>query len=37
MIRPEYEHRLAEWERWDDLAKRAHGQVGGVAPPQRGT
>ena len=26
LIRPEYEQRLAEWERWDDLAKRAHGE-----------
>jgi len=26
MIRPEYERRMAEWERWDDLSKRAHGE-----------
>ena len=26
MIKPEYEHRLAEWERWDGLSKRAHGE-----------
>ena len=27
MIRAEYERRLDNWERWDDLADRAHGQV----------
>ena len=26
MIRAEYESRLANWERWDELAKRAHGE-----------
>ena len=26
IIRPEYERRLDEWERWDDLSKRAHGE-----------
>ena len=26
MIRPEYERRLAEWDRWDELSKRAHGE-----------
>jgi NAD(P)-dependent dehydrogenase (short-subunit alcohol dehydrogenase family) len=25
MIRTEYESRIANWEQWDDLAKRAHG------------
>jgi NAD(P)-dependent dehydrogenase (short-subunit alcohol dehydrogenase family) len=25
MIRAEYEQRLANWERWDELAQRAHG------------
>ena len=27
MIRAEYARRLDNWERWDDLANRAHGQV----------
>jgi NAD(P)-dependent dehydrogenase (short-subunit alcohol dehydrogenase family) len=27
MVRAEYERRLENWERWDDLANRAHGQV----------
>ena len=27
MIHAEYERRLENWERWDDLANRAHGQV----------
>ena len=27
MIRAEYERRLDNWERWDDLANRAHGQI----------
>ena len=27
MIRAEYARRLENWERWDDLANRAHGQV----------
>jgi NAD(P)-dependent dehydrogenase (short-subunit alcohol dehydrogenase family) len=26
MIRAEYEHRLEEWERWDELAQAAHGE-----------
>ena len=25
LIRPEYEERLATWERWQDLSRRAHG------------
>ena len=29
MIRGEYESRLANWEQWDELAKRAHGAAGG--------
>lgn len=27
MMRGEYESRLATWERWDDLARRAHGKL----------
>jgi NAD(P)-dependent dehydrogenase (short-subunit alcohol dehydrogenase family) len=26
MVRPEYAGRIEEWERWDDLSKRAHGE-----------
>ena len=25
LVRPEYEERLATWERWQDLSRRAHG------------
>ena len=26
LVRPEYEKRLAEWEKWNDLSARAHGE-----------